>query len=91
MHLSTDLDDLIAASGSQPLLSANGQPAPKYDKWTLKDYATRDTAGRCRFWDKAPIPAIKAMVRMILELSPDHPTRKQAVEKGWLDEEEKVN
>ena len=81
----------VFTSGSQRPVSSNGQLLPDYETWSLQDYAARNAAGRKRFWENAPSPATKGMVRMILELAPTHPTRRQAVEKGWLAEEEKVN
>ena len=81
----------VVAANSQRAKSSNGQLAPEYEKWTLHDYASRNVAGRAKFWENAPPLAAKAMVRMILELAQEHPTRKQALEKGWLAEEEKVN
>ena len=71
-------------------LRVSSQPPPQYDTWSLQDYMARNEAARNKFWERASSTTAKNMVRVILDLDVNHPTRRQALNRGWLEESEHV-
>ena len=78
-------DDAIALSGSQnPGTCHSGRL--DFAQWTLTHYMRRPEPERALFWKEAPWGIRQTMDNEIQGLSETHVTRKQALQRGWVND-----